>query len=110
MKKYTSAAHTVKYTHMGIIFIIKHFKQIALCIKPQADIAVLIIHTLNRAIVTGCGKRMAYVCFAHAMPESRLLEPDVHLHNIAAYKRNRKAAGTSAMKDLRQATVSWTIT
>jgi hypothetical protein len=74
---------------MGIIFIIKHFKQIAMRVKPQADIAVTGVRTLNRTIIAGICERMANISLAQAVPENRLLELNfnIHLLNIVGTKR-----------------------
>ena len=57
---------------MGLKFIVKHFKQITIGVKPQAEIAV--IRVLNRPVVTGVNERMTYIRLVHAMPKSRLLK------------------------------------
>jgi hypothetical protein len=92
-KKYTPAPHGVEYTNMGGIFIVKHFKQIAMRVKSQTDITVPGGHALNRTVIAGIGKRMANIGFTHAVPESRLLELNfnAHLFNIAGMKRECKA-------------------
>jgi hypothetical protein len=78
---------------MGIIFIVKHFKQIAMCVKSQTDITVTGGCTLNRAVRAGICERMANIGFAHAMPENRLFERNfnTHLFNVAGMKREGNA-------------------
>jgi hypothetical protein len=88
----------MEYTNMGIIFIVKHFKQIAMRVKPQVDIAVTGVRALNRAVIAGIYERMANIGFAHAVPESRLFELNFNapLFNIASMKRECKQAGKIA--------------
>jgi hypothetical protein len=80
---------------MGIIFIVKHFKQIAMCVKPQADIAITGVRALNRAVITGICERMANIGFAYAVPENRLFELNFNTQvlNIASMKNEYKAFG-----------------
>jgi hypothetical protein len=87
----------MEYTNMSIIFIVKHFKQIATRVKPQADITVAAV--LKRAVIAGICKRMANIGFAYTMPESRLSELNIKVHplTIAVMKRERKATPQSGV-------------
>jgi hypothetical protein len=78
---------------MVVIFIVKHFKQIAMRVKPQTDIAIAGIRALNRAIIAGIRECVANIGFAHAVPENRLFEPNLNTHpfTIAGMKREYKA-------------------
>jgi hypothetical protein len=87
----------MEYANMGIIFIVKYFKQITMHVKPQADIASTGIRTRNRAIVAGICECMANIGFAHTVPESRLFELNVHLLTIAGVKRECKAPTVNAL-------------
>jgi hypothetical protein len=79
---------------MGVIFIVKHFKQIAMRVKPQSDITVTRVRALNRTVVAGIGERMANIGFVYAVPEGGLFELDfnAHLFNVAGMKREHNVS------------------
>jgi hypothetical protein len=83
----------MEYTNMSIIIIVKYFKQIAMRVKPQADIAIIGVSILKRTVITGIGERMVNIGFAYTVPKSRLLECNfnAHLSNIADMRNGDKA-------------------
>jgi hypothetical protein len=83
----------MEYTNMGIVIIVKYFKQIAMRVKPQAEIAIAGVRILKRTVITGIGERMANIGFAYTVPESRLLECNfnAHLSTITGMRNEDKA-------------------
>jgi hypothetical protein len=59
---------------------VKHFKQIAMRVEPQADITITGVCVLNRAVIAGICERLADIGFAHTVPEGRLFELNFNIH------------------------------